>query len=78
MQSAYEAALSRGAYKGEELVRVFRLLFHLAAALHQDTKAIEYGQKADNLGALGSNDSLIMSQLYYQEKDCKNSGLWGD
>ncbi|HEY2781233.1 MAG TPA: hypothetical protein VGI90_10680 [Steroidobacteraceae bacterium] len=78
MQSAYEAALSKGAYKGEELVRVFRLLFQLAASLHQNTKAVEYGQKANDLGALKSNDLLIMSQLYYQEKDCKNSGVWGD
>ena len=78
MQIAYEAALSRGSYKEEELVRVFRLLFQLAAVNKQNTKAIEYGEKADGLGALKSNDLLIMSQLYYQEKDCKNSGVWGD
>src|ERR1700731_1590718 len=41
-QSAYETALSRGAYKEEELVRVFRALFQLAAALQQPAKAIEY------------------------------------
>ena len=78
MQSDYEAALSRGAYKEEELVRVFRALFQLAGALQQPAKAIEYGEKANDLGALKSNDLLIMSQLYYQEKDCKNSGIWGD
>jgi tetratricopeptide (TPR) repeat protein len=77
-QSAYEAALSRGAYKEEELVGVFRALFQLAAAMHEDAKAIEYGEKANDRGALKSNDLLIMSQLYYQEKDCKNSGVWGD
>jgi tetratricopeptide (TPR) repeat protein len=77
-QSAYEAALSRGAYKEEELVRVFRALFQLAAALQQSAKAIEYGEKANDLGALKSNDLLIMSQIYYQERDCKNSGVWGD
>jgi tetratricopeptide (TPR) repeat protein len=77
-QSAYEAALSRGAYKAEELARVFRALFQLAAALQQPAKAIEYGEKANALGALRSNDLLIMSQIYYQEKDCKNSGIWGD
>jgi hypothetical protein len=78
MQSEYETALSRGAYREEELVRVFRLLFQLAAVLHQDAKAIEYGQKANDLGALKSNDLQIMSQLYYQAGDCKNSGVWGD
>jgi tetratricopeptide (TPR) repeat protein len=78
MQSAYEAALARGAYKEEELVRVFRALFQLAGVLHQDSKAIEYGQKVNDLGALKSNDLLILSQIYYQERDCKNSGVWGD
>jgi tetratricopeptide (TPR) repeat protein len=78
MQSDHEAALSRGAYKEEELVRVFRALFQLAAALQQHTKAIEYGERANDLGALKSNDLMIMSQIYYQEKDCKNSGIWGD
>jgi tetratricopeptide (TPR) repeat protein len=77
-QAAYEAALSRGAYKEEELAGVFRALFLLAAALKQPANAFEYGEKANELGALKSNDLLIMSQIYYQEKDCKNSGVWGD
>jgi tetratricopeptide (TPR) repeat protein len=77
-QSAYESALSRGAYKEEELVGVFRALFQLAAAMHEDAKAVEYGEKANDRGALKSNDLLIMSQIYYQEKDCKSSGVWGD
>jgi hypothetical protein len=78
MQSDYEAALARGAYKEEELVRVFRALFQLAAVLHQDAKAIAYGAKANDLDGLKSNDLLIMSQIYYQKGDCKNSGVWGD
>jgi hypothetical protein len=77
-QSAYEAALSRGAYKEEELVRVFRALFQLAVVLQQPAKAIEYGEKANDVGALKSNDLVIMSQIYYQQKDCKNSAVWGD
>src|ERR1700722_6496342 len=75
-QAAYEAALSRGAYKEEELADVFRALFQLAAALQQPAKAIEYGEKANDLGVLQSNDLLIMSQIYYQEKDCRNSAVW--
>lgn len=77
-QATYEAALSRGAYKEEELAGVFRALFQLAAALQQHPKAIEYGEKANDLGILKSKDLLIMSQIYYQEKDCKNSRVWGD
>jgi hypothetical protein len=77
-QTAYEAALATGAYKTEELAKVFRLLFQLAATNKQDVKAIEYGERATNAGAAGNNDLLIMSQLYYQQKDCTNSGIWGD
>jgi tetratricopeptide (TPR) repeat protein len=77
-QKAYEAALSSGAYKEEELVAIFRVLFQLAATNQQRAKAIEYGEKADDVGALKSNDLLIMSQLYYQQRDCKNSAVWGD
>jgi tetratricopeptide (TPR) repeat protein len=77
-QAAYEAALSRGAYKEEELAGVFRALFLLSAALQQPAKALEYGERANELAVLRSNDLLIMSQIYYQEKDCKNSGVWGD
>jgi hypothetical protein len=76
--AAYEEALSRGAYKEEELVRVFRMLFQLAAVSQQPAKAIGYGQKVHDAGSMRSNDLLIMSQLYYQQKDCKNAALWGD
>jgi hypothetical protein len=77
-QRAYEAALATGAYKAEELVRIFRLLFQLAAVNKQNTKAIEYGTQIAASGAATDEDLLIMSQVYYQQKDCKNSALWGD
>jgi hypothetical protein len=76
-QTAYETLLSKGAYREEELVRIFRVLFRLAAS-DQPSKAIDYGQKAYGIGALKSNDLAIMSQLYYQQGDCKNSNIWGD
>ena len=76
-QKAYETALATGAYRAEELVRIFRLLFQLAA-FNKDAKAIEYGVQAAAAGAATENDLLIMSQLYYQQKDCTNSGIWGD
>jgi hypothetical protein len=77
-QTAYEAALVTRAYKAEELGRIFRLLFQLAATNKQDAKAIEYGERTAAAGAANENDLLIMSQLYYQQKDCKKSGIWGD
>jgi hypothetical protein len=76
--ATYEAALSRGAYKEEELVRVFRMLFQLAAVSQQPAKAIGYGQKLHGAGSMKSSDLLIMSQLYYQQNDCKNAAVWGD
>jgi tetratricopeptide (TPR) repeat protein len=77
-QTAYEAALASGQFRTEELARIFRLLFQLAATNKQDAKAIEYGKWAADAGSATHDDLLIMSQLYYQHKDCKNSGLWGD
>jgi len=77
-QSAYEAAAATGAFKAEELVKVFRVLFQLAATNKENAKAIEYGAKTAAAGAANDNDLLIMSQLYYQQKDCTNSGVWGD
>jgi len=77
-QTAYEATLATGVYKAEELARIFRLLFQLAALNKRNTVAIEYGTQTAESGAATENDLLIMSQLYYQEKDCKNSGVWGD
>jgi hypothetical protein len=77
-QSAYEAALATGSYRAEELVKIFRLLFQLAATNKQDAKAIDYGKQAAEAGAATDEDLLIMSQLYYQQKDCQNSAVWGD
>jgi len=77
-QTAYEAALATGAYKTEELAKIFRLLFQLAAVNKQDAKAIGYGERAADAGSASENDLMIMSQLYYQQKDCENSAVWGD
>jgi tetratricopeptide (TPR) repeat protein len=77
-QTAYEAALATGGYPADELPKTYRLLFQLAATNQQTAKAIEYGKQASEGGSAQDNDLLIMSQLYYQQKDCKNSAVWGD
>jgi hypothetical protein len=77
-QTAYEAALATGGYPPEDLPKTYRLLFQLAATNQQPAKAIEYGKQASDAGAANDNDLMIMSQLYYQLKDCKNSAVWGD
>jgi hypothetical protein len=77
-QAASEAVLATGALRDEELAKLFRALFQLAASNNQGTKAIEYGKQSFDAGVMQTNDLLIMSQLYYQQKDCKNAGVWGD
>jgi tetratricopeptide (TPR) repeat protein len=77
-QTAYEQALATGGYSADELPKTYRLLFQLAANNKQETKAIEYGKQAAESGSATDEDLLIMAQLYYQQKDCKSSGVWGD
>ena len=77
-QTAYEAMLATGALPADELPKHYRALFQLAASNQQGAKAIEYGKQAFEAGSMQTNDLLIMSQLYYQQKDCKSSGVWGD
>jgi outer membrane protein assembly factor BamD (BamD/ComL family) len=77
-QQSYEAALATGGYSSDELPKTYRLLFQLAATNKADAKAIEYGKQASDSGSATDEDLLIMSQLYYQQKDCKNSAVWGD
>jgi hypothetical protein len=77
-QAASESLLATGVLKDEELAKLFRALFQLAATNQQGAKAIEYGKQTFDAGVMQANDLLIMSQLYYQQKDCKNAGGWGD
>ena len=77
-QTAYEQALATGGYTPDELPKTYRLLFQLAATNKQETKAIEFGKQAADAGSATDDDLLIMAQLYYQQKDCKNSAVWGD
>jgi outer membrane protein assembly factor BamD (BamD/ComL family) len=77
-QTSYEAMLATGALPADELPKTYRALFQLAASNQQGAKAIEYGKQSFDAGVMQTNDLLIMSQLYYQQKDCKSSGVWGD
>jgi tetratricopeptide (TPR) repeat protein len=77
-QTSYEAMLATGAIPPEELPKTYRALFQLAASNTQGAKAIEFGKQAFDAGVMQGNDMLIMSQLYYQQKDCKSAGVWGD
>src|SRR5882724_4248314 len=77
-EAAYEQAIATGGYNAEESAKTTKMLFQLAAQNQQFQKAIEYGKTATEQPGATPNDFLIMAQLYYQQKDCKNSGVWGD
>jgi hypothetical protein len=77
-ETAYEAALATGGYTPEETARTERMLFRLAAGNQQYPKAIEFGKEASDAGVANADDLAVMSQLYYLEKDCKDSAIWGE
>jgi tetratricopeptide (TPR) repeat protein len=77
-ETAYEAAIAAGGYTAEELAQKNHLLFQVAAQNQQNAKAIEYGKSVTETNQATPNDFLVMAQLYYLQKDCKNSGIWSD
>jgi hypothetical protein len=77
-QAAYEAAIATGGYTAEEAGKTYRMLFRLAAGNQNYPKAIEFGKQAVDAGVTNNDDLVVMAQLYYLEKDCKNSNVWGD
>jgi hypothetical protein len=76
-EAAYEAAMATGGYNPEEIVKKRQLLFRLAV-LNRSPKAIDYGKQIADAGSATSFDLLLMSQVYYQQNDCKESSSWGE
>ena len=77
-QQEYEAALASGAYSPEEAAKTTRTLFRLAAQNQQYAKAIDFGKQVSDSGAATGDDLGVMAQLYYLQKDCKDSAVWAD
>jgi hypothetical protein len=77
-EQAYEAALATGAYSPEDSAKTTRMLFRLSAGNQQYAKAAEYGKQVADSGAATADDLGILSQIFYLQKDCKNSGVWAD
>jgi tetratricopeptide (TPR) repeat protein len=76
-QAALEGEIATGGDTPEEVARNTKSLFQLAAT-NGSAKALEYGKTVADSGGASPNDFLIMAQLYYQQKDCKNSAVWSD
>jgi tetratricopeptide (TPR) repeat protein len=77
-EKAYEQAIATGAYAAEDAAKTTRMLFRLTAGNQQYAKAAEYGKQVAESGAATPDDLGILSQIYYLQKDCKNSGVWAD
>jgi tetratricopeptide (TPR) repeat protein len=74
----YEQALATGQYTPEEASKTTRMLFRLSAGNQQYAKALEYGKQVAEAGSANTDDLAVMSQIYYLQKDCKNSAVWAD
>jgi hypothetical protein len=77
-ESDYEQALATGQYTAEDAAKTTRMLFRLSAGNQQYTKALEYGKQVAEAGSANADDLAVMSQIYYLQKDCKNSAIWAD
>ncbi len=77
-EQAYEAAIATGAYTPDETAKTTRMLFRLSAGNQQYAKATEFGKQVVDSGAATAEDLGILSQIYYLQKDCKNSASWAD
>ena len=77
-ETNYEAAIATGQYTPDEAAKTTRMLFQLAAGNQQYTKAIDYGKQISDAGTAKPDDLGLISQIYYLQKDCKNSAVWAD
>jgi hypothetical protein len=74
----YSLALATGQYTPDESAKITRMLFRLNAGNQQYAKALEYGKQISDSGTANVEDMGIMAQLYYLQKDCKDSAVWAD
>ena len=74
----YEQALATGQYSSEDAAKTTRMLFRLSAGNQQYDKALTYGKQIAEAGAANTDDLGVISQIYYLQKDCKDSGIWAD
>jgi tetratricopeptide (TPR) repeat protein len=77
-EQAYENAIATGQYSPEEASKTTRMLFRLSAGNQQYAKALDFGKQVAESGAANTDDLAVMSQIYYLQKDCKNSAIWAD
>jgi hypothetical protein len=77
-EANYEQALATGQYTADEAAKTTRMLFRLSAGNQQYDKALQYGKQVAESGSANNDDLAVMSQIYYLQKDCKDSAVWAD
>ena len=77
-QGEFEKALATGAATSEETAQMTKTLFAISASTNQFQKAIDYGKQMVDAGTATTENLLIISQSYYQLKDCKDAVIWAD
>ncbi len=75
---AYDKEIATGAVPAGEVSDLKHRMFQLSAATQQYGKAIEIGKDLADAGSLKVDDYGLIAQLYFLQKDCKNSGAWAD
>lgn len=77
-QQNYDEALATGQYTPEEAAKLTRMLFRLSAGSQMYPKALEYGKQVADSGNASVDDLSIMAQIYFIQKDCKDTDAWAD
>ncbi len=77
-ETNYESAMATGQYTPDESQKTTRMLFQLSAGNQQYAKALEFGKQMADNGNAKPDDLGVISQIYYLQKDCKNSAVWAD
>jgi tetratricopeptide (TPR) repeat protein len=77
-ETDWEAALASGLYGPEDKEKTIKALFRIAAQNQQYAKALEYGKQVADSPGVTPDDLNVMAQLYYLQKDCKNTAVWAD
>ena len=77
-EADFEEALASGEYTPDEKAAKIKLLYRVSAQNQQYAKAIEYGKQVADSPSVTPDDLNIMAQLYYLQKDCKNTVAWAD
>jgi hypothetical protein len=77
-EADWEAALEAGLYSPEDKAQRIKALFRISAQNQQYAKALEFGKQVAESPGVTPDDLNIMAQLYYLQKDCKDTVAWAD